>query len=149
MNRSRLISAVQWTARVLLAGVLMAAGILKLQDNSSLIETVAYITWLPVRIKWWIVNLLPWGEIVLAVLLISRLMDRVVVPVVALLFFGFLVFAIYGTATGMEGDCGCFGEWMDSSFGAPMIIRNAVLTAMAGILFWRPETTALSRQTSV
>src|SRR5690625_999752 len=137
MNRSRFHYFGQWVFRIVLAGVLLLAGVLKLQDNTALFATVAYITWLPVWLKWWIVGLLPWIEILLAALLFVRRADRVVIPIVGLIFLGFLGFAIYGTSTGMEGDCGCFGELMDSSFGAPMIIRNAVLTGMAGFLLWK------------
>jgi len=138
MNRARVLTILQWISRIVLAAVLLFAGILKLQDNTALFETVAYITWLPVWLKFWIIDLLPWVEIVLALLLLLRRVEPVVLPLVALVFLGFLGFAIYGTATGMEGDCGCFGEFMDSTFGAKMIIRNAIFVAMAGILFWKP-----------
>lgn len=138
MNKSRAITIIQWTSRLVLAAVLLLAGILKLQDNSALFETVAYITWLPVWLKVWLVDLLPYAEILLAALLVVRWKEKFVLPVVGLIFIGFLGFAIYGTATGMEGDCGCFGELMDSSFGAGMIIRNAVFAGMAGFLFYKP-----------
>lgn len=140
MSRSKILTITQWIARIVLAGVLLLAGILKLQDNTALFETIAYITWLPVWLKHWIVDLLPWVEIVLALLLLLRRLEFLVLPLVGLIFLGFLGFAIYGTATGMEGDCGCFGEFADSSFGAPMIIRNAIFVALAGILFWKPES---------
>lgn len=138
INRRTAVQTLQWIARIVLGGVLLLAGILKLQDNSALFETVAYITWLPVWLKFWIIDLLPWAEIVLAALLLLRRFERLVLPLVGLVFTGFLAFAIYGTATGMEGDCGCFGELMDSTFGAKMIIRNAVFVGLAGLLFWKP-----------
>ncbi len=138
MNTSKVITVVQWISRVILAAVLLLAGILKLQDNTALFETVAYITWIPVWLKLWMVDLLPYAEILLAALLLIRWQEKFVLPVVGLIFLGFLGFAIYGTATGMEGDCGCFGEMMDSSFGAGMIIRNTLLVGMAGFLFYKP-----------
>lgn len=138
MNTSKVITVVQWVSRVILAAVLLLAGILKLQDNTALFETVAYITWIPVWLKLWMVDLLPYAEILLAALLLIRWQEKFVLPVVGLIFLGFLGFAIYGTATGMEGDCGCFGEMMDSSFGAGMIIRNTLLVGMAGFLFYKP-----------
>ncbi|MEX1063411.1 MAG: MauE/DoxX family redox-associated membrane protein [Balneolaceae bacterium] len=138
MTRLNLVYSVKWIFRIVLAGVLVLAGILKLQDNTALFETVAYITWLPVWLKFPIVDFLPYMEILLAVLLLLRWQEKVVLPLVGLIFLGFLGFSIYGTATGLEGDCGCFGELMDSTFGPAMIVRNTVLAGMAGFLFWQP-----------
>lgn len=138
MINSKFINIAQWVSRIVLAAVLLLAGILKLQDNTLLFESVAYITWLPVWLKLWIVDLLPWIEILLAVLLLIRWQEKIVLPVVEMVFIGFLGYAIHGTATGMEGDCGCFGELLGSTFGPDMIIRNAVFVVMAGFLFWKP-----------
>ncbi|MEX2600634.1 MAG: MauE/DoxX family redox-associated membrane protein [Balneolaceae bacterium] len=138
MNRYTVIVTLQWICRILLAGVLILAGYLKLQDSSALMETVATITWLPVWLKWRIVELLPWVEILTGILLLIRLKERWVVSLVSLIFLGFLGFAIYGFATGMEGDCGCFGELADSTFGWKMIFRNGFFATMALFLFYRP-----------
>lgn len=139
VNKAKLVSIAQWGARIVLAAVLLLAGYLKIQDNSALFETVAYITWLPVWLKFWVIDLLPWAEILLAILLLVRRLETIVLPLVGLIFLGFLGFAIYGTATGMEGDCGCFGDLMESTFGAKMIIRNTIFLGMAGLLFWKPK----------
>lgn len=139
MRNSKFINIAQWVSRIILAAVLLLAGVLKLQDNTLLFESVAYITWLPVWLKFWIIDLLPWLEILLAILLLLRWQEKIVIPVVVVVFIGFLGYAIYGTLTGVEGDCGCFGELMDSSFGATMIIRNALFAGLAGFLFWKPK----------
>lgn len=121
-----------------MAGVLVFAGVLKLIDNSALFETVAYIIWIPVWLKSWIVDLLPYVEILIAALLLMKWKPVLINTLVLLIFAGFLGFSIYGFATGMEGDCGCFGEFGESSFGWPMIIRNGLFVVMAGFLFWKP-----------
>jgi len=145
LNRRQLLPVAQWISRIVLAGVLLLAGVLKLQDNTSLFETVTYITWLPIWLKVLIIDWLPFAEILVAVLLLIRWQERVVLPVVGLIFLGFLGFSIYGTATGMEGDCGCFGDLMESTFGAKMIIRNTIFMGMAGLLFVKsPFSTASS-----
>ncbi|MEX0593421.1 MAG: DoxX family protein [Balneolaceae bacterium] len=125
----------QWVARLVLGGALLVAGIFKLIDDSALFETVAYITWLPVWFKLLVVDLLPWAEIVLALLLVTWRLDRWVRPPVIALYIVFLVFAIYGTVTGIEGDCGCFGELMNSTFGWPMILRNTLLLLLSFALY--------------
>lgn len=136
-----------WTFRIILGAALIVAGYFKIQDNSALFETVAYITWLPNFFKSLVIDILPWAEIVLGSLLISKLWDTVAVPFTALIYMVFLVFAIYGFSTGIEGDCGCFGDaggdgfigqLLGSSFSWTMIIRNSIFVVMACFLFWKP-----------
>ena len=148
MQRNKIISYAQIIARLLLAGMLIFAGILKVQDNSALFETVAYITWLPLGLKSLTIDLLPWVEIMVGFFLLTFMFDKITLPVNALIYLTFFIFAIYGFSTGIEGDCGCFGDLDDdslagmllgSSFGWTMTIRNAIFVAMAGFLFWTPN----------
>jgi uncharacterized membrane protein YphA (DoxX/SURF4 family) len=146
--KSKTLYYIQITARVILGALLLIAGIFKLQDNSALFETIAYITWLPIGIKSFIIDVLPWIEVIVGALLITGLFKNIVIPAGALIYAGFFAFAIYGLGSGMEGDCGCFGEADDSNilamllgstFGWSMVIRNGIFVAMAGILLWRPK----------
>lgn len=139
--------ALNWTFRLILGGALIVAGYFKLQDNSALFETVAYIYWLPNFLKSVIIDLLPWLEILLGFLLISKKLDIVALPFTAGIYLVFLLFAIYGYSTGIEGDCGCFGEaggdgllgsLLGSSFGWTMIIRNTLFLLMATFLLFPP-----------
>ncbi|HLR90558.1 MAG TPA: MauE/DoxX family redox-associated membrane protein [Balneolaceae bacterium] len=139
--------ALNWTFRLILGGALIVAGYFKLQDNSALFETVAYIYWLPNFFKSVIIDLLPWLEILLGFLLISKKLDNVALPFTAGIYLVFLLFAIYGFSTGIEGDCGCFGEaggdgllgsLLGSSFGWTMIIRNTLFLLMATFLLILP-----------
>ena len=148
MQRNKIISYAQIIARLLLAGMLIFAGILKVQDNSALFETVAYITWLPLGLKSLTIDLLPWVEIMVGFFLLTFMFDKITLPVNALIYLTFFIFAIYGFSTGIEGDCGCFGDLDDdslagmllgSSFGWTMTIRNGIFVAMAGFLFWNPN----------
>jgi len=138
-----------WSFRIILGAALIVAGYFKIQDNSALFETVAYITWLPNFFKSLVIDILPWAEILLGSLLISKLWDTVAIPFTTLIYMVFLIFAIYGFSTGIEGDCGCFGDaggdgfigqLLGSSFTWTMIIRNSVFVAMAGFLFWKPNS---------
>lgn len=136
MSLQQIIEWAQLFFRVALAAVLIFAGVLKLIDNTALFETVTYITWLPVWFKSILISTLPWAEIIVAGLLLLKWQFKYTVSFVLLIFAGFLGFSIYGFATGLEGDCGCFGDLAESSFGWEMIIRNAIFTAMAGFLFY-------------
>ena len=148
MQRNKIISYTQIIVRLLLAGMLIFAGILKIQDNSALFETVAYITWLPLGLKSLTIDLLPWVEVLVGFFLLTFMFDKITLPVNALIYLTFFIFAIYGFSTGIEGDCGCFGDLDDdslagmllgSSFGWTMTIRNGIFVAMAGFLFWNPK----------
>jgi len=148
MRKKQIISYVQIACRVVLGALLLIAGVLKLQDNSALFETVGYITWLPIGFKSFVIDILPWAEVLIGALLVVGLFKQVVIPMGALIYAGFFAFAIYGLGSGMEGDCGCFGEVEDgnilamllgSTFGWSMILRNGIFVAMAGFLFWKPS----------
>src|SRR5690625_7997243 len=83
--------ALNWTFRLILGGALIVAGYFKLQDNSALFETVAYIYWLPNFFKSVIIDLLPWLEILLGFLLISKKLDNVALPFTAGIYLVFLL----------------------------------------------------------
>lgn len=124
------------------------AGILKMQDNTALFESVAYITWLPIGLKSLIIDLLPYVEVLVGSLLALSLFPKVIDPIATVIYIIFFIFAIYGLSQGIEGDCGCFGELDESSligtllgsqFGWKMVIRNSIFVLMAGFLFWKPS----------
>ncbi|KAF0147910.1 MAG: Methylamine utilization protein, partial [Ignavibacteria bacterium] len=54
--------------------------------------------------------------------------------ITVLLFLVFFLFAVYGTAIGINEDCGCFGSVLRSEFGWMMIVRNAVLLTISIIV---------------
>jgi len=144
MNSSKVLTYTQTFFRIVLAGLLIFAGYLKIQDNTALFETVAYMTWVPLGMKSLVIDLLPYVEIIVGGLLLTTLVDKVAIPATALIYLSFFIFAIYGFSTGIEGDCGCFGDLgensflnsiLGSSFGWQMMIRNGVFVAMSGVLF--------------
>ena len=148
MIKQKIISSVQFLFRIILGGLLVFAGILKVQDSTTLFESVAYITWLPIGLKSLIIDFLPWVEIVVGGLLILHVFDKLMIPLTGLIYASFLFFAIWGLSSGIEIDCGCFGDLDESSFlGAllgseisiQMVIRNSIFVLMTGFLFWQPE----------
>lgn len=157
MDKQKLVSYIQVLFRVILGILLLIAGVFKLQDNSALFETVAYITWLPTFLKSLLVDILPYVEIIVGGLLALNMLNKIIIPAATIIYLGFFLFAIYGLGTGMEGDCGCFGDpgeaglltsILGSTFGWSMIIRNGIFVAMAGFLFWRPVSHSASENDS-
>ncbi|WP_234571469.1 MauE/DoxX family redox-associated membrane protein [Rhodohalobacter sp. 614A] len=148
MNKNKVITYVQYLFRFILGGLLVFAGILKMQDNSALFESVAYITWLPIGLKSLIIDLLPYVEVLVGGLLALSLFSKIVDPIATIIYLIFFIFAIYGLTQGIEGDCGCFGELgestligslLGSQFGWKMVIRNGFFVLMAAFLFWKPS----------
>lgn len=144
MDKQKFLSAVKGVSRILLGAMLLFAGYLKVQDNTALFESVAYITWIPLFLKSIIIDSLPWIEIVVGGLLVFNLFEKIVKPAAFLIYFSFFIFAIYGLGAGIEGDCGCFGDPDDatiigallgSEFGWKMVIRNGIFLLMAAVLF--------------
>jgi hypothetical protein len=149
MKKEHIIILIQYLFRFILGGLLIFAGILKVQDNTTLFESVAYIPWLTIGIKSLIIDFLPYVEIAAGSLLIFKIFDRVVLPLNALIYLSFLIFAIWGLSTGIEMDCGCFGDLDSSSLigallgsemGWKMVIRNSIFMLMIGFLFLNPFT---------
>ncbi len=118
--------------RFLLGGVFILAGLLKILDDSLLRDSVAIILWLPLQIKILIIDLLPWAEVLMGVGVILAAVPQwhirlryIEIPTF-LLYLVFLIYAIVGWVNGQEGDCGCFGSGIGSSFGWVMTLRNTL-----------------------
>lgn len=149
MKKEHFILVIQYLFRFILGGLLIFAGVLKIQDNTTLFESVAYIPWLPIGLKSLIIDYLPYVEIVAGALLIFKIFDKIILPLNGLIYLSFLIFAIWGLSTGIEMDCGCFGNLDNSSFigsllggemGWRMVIRNSIFMLMIGFLFLNPFT---------
>lgn len=148
MDKKKIFKVIRLLFRIVLGGMLVFAGILKIMDNTTLFESVAYVPWLPVWSKDLIINYLPYTEILAGSLLIFHLFDRIAIPATTLIYLSFFIFAVWGLGTGMEFDCGCFGDLDSSSFigqllgsemGWKMTIRNGIFLLMSLFLFWKPK----------
>lgn len=127
--------------RLIIGGVFILAGTLKIIDDSTLRDSVGIMVWIPVWAKIWIIDLLPWAEVVLgsAVILagipaLHRIFRHAELPTLGL-YLAFLIYAVVGWVNGQEGDCGCFGSGIGSSFGWVMTLRNTLFVAGALYIF--------------
>lgn len=128
--------------RLLLGGVFIFAGTLKIIDDSLLRDSVGIIVWIPVWAKIWIIDLLPWTEVILgsafmlaAIPALYRFFRLADFPILGL-YLVFLIYAIVGWVTGQEGDCGCFGSGIGSSFGWVMTLRNTLFVVGASWVWY-------------
>ncbi|NRQ36191.1 DoxX family membrane protein [Nonomuraea sp. NN258] len=96
-------------ARLVLAGVLIAAGALKIGNPADSVVAVKAYQLLPDAIAVPVGQLLPILEIVVGVLLVVGLLTRVAAVISGLLMFAFVFGIAWAWANGLRIDCGCFG----------------------------------------
>lgn len=120
--------------RYFIAAVLLFSGISKIIDPQTFNEAMNSIGIMNAHIKELTTGLLPIMEVFLGVVLLFNKYSETAMPFVIILFTLFLFFAVYGILIGVEGDCGCFGGILDSSFDYTMVVRNFTLFLMSVIL---------------
>ena len=131
-------------ARLIVGGVLLVAGALKVIDPRSSVAAVrAYELvpgWLERPIGWG----LPFLELGLGLLLLAGLLTRQAAVVAGLLVVVFLVAVVSAAARGLSLDCGCFGGGGEVAPGqtayAGEIIRDLGLLALCVWLVWQPRS---------
>lgn len=108
----RATTAIPWVttvARLVLGGVLVAAGALKIGNPADSVVAVKAYQLLPEPVAVAFGYALPILEIVVGVLLIVGLLTRVAAVIAGLLMFAFVFGIAWAWANGLRIDCGCFG----------------------------------------
>jgi uncharacterized membrane protein YphA (DoxX/SURF4 family) len=131
-------------ARLVVGGVLLVAGALKVIDPQSSVAAVrAYELvpgWLERPIGWG----LPFLELGLGLLLVAGLFTRTAALVAGLLILVFLIAVISAAARGLSIDCGCFGGGGQVAPGQTAytweIVRDLGLLVLCGWLVWHPRS---------
>lgn len=131
-------------ARLLLGGVLLAAGLLKIGDLTGSVQSVVAYQVFPYEVARLIGTTLPVVEIAVGLLLVLGLLTRGAAVVGGVLMLAFVAGIASAWARGLAIDCGCFGT------GGPVdpedtrylseILRDLGLLALAGWLVVRPRT---------
>ena len=96
-------------ARLVLGGVLLAAGGLKIANLQKSAMSVRAYELLPVGLANFLGYVLPWVEIGMGLLLIVGVAVSIVGLLGALTMFAFVIAISQAWARGLSIDCGCFG----------------------------------------
>jgi uncharacterized membrane protein YphA (DoxX/SURF4 family) len=96
-------------ARLVIGGVLLVAGGLKVADPSGSVEAVRAYELLPAELVRPVGLALPAVEVVLGLALVLGVLTRLSAAVSALLFAAFVVAIVSVWSRGIAIDCGCFG----------------------------------------
>lgn len=131
-------------ARLLLAGVLLTSGVLKLLDPDGSVRSVRAYQLLPDGLVAVVGYGLPALEVGLGALLLVGFTTRLAAAGAGLLMLAFVVGIVSAWARGLSIDCGCFGGGGEvaegtASYGLPLA-RDLALLLAAALLTWRPRT---------
>lgn len=131
-------------ARLVVGGVWIVAGALKLPDPAQSVTAVRAYDLLPEALVKPVGYLLPGLEIVIGLCLVLGLLTRWAAVASAILFVLFIVGIASAWARGISIDCGCFGGGgfdPDAQSKYPgEIARDAVLLLASLFLVWKPST---------
>jgi uncharacterized membrane protein YphA (DoxX/SURF4 family) len=143
-DRSRWPGVVGLLARLVLGGVLLVAGWVKIVDITGSVQSVLAYDLLSYELARVVGIMLPIVEIAVGLLLVAGLLTRAGAAVAGLLMVVFIAGVASAWARGLAIDCGCFGT------GGPVdpedtrylseILRDLGLLALAGWLVVRPRT---------
>lgn len=130
--------------RLVLGGVVLAAGLLKVAHPAVSARSVQAYQLLPFDLAAYVGYALPIVELVLGLLLVLGLFTRAAAGVSGLLMVAFVVGIGSAWARGLTIDCGCFGSGgtvAASQTAYPQeILRDVGLLACAVWLVVRPRT---------
>ena len=130
-------------ARLILGGVLIAAGALKVGNLQKSAMAVRAYEMLPV----WMANLLgyalPWIEIGIGLLLVLGALVKINGSLGALIMLAFIIAIAQAWARGLSIDCGCFGDGgavdpEDTKY-LSTIIRDIGLLGLGVFLYFYPK----------
>ena len=131
-------------ARLVVGGVWIVAGALKLPDPAQSVNAVRAYQLLPGELVQPVGQLLPVIEIVIGLCLVLGLLTRWMAAASAVLFVLFIIGIASAWARGITIDCGCFGGGgydPDAADKYPWeIARDAALLLVSLFLVWKPST---------
>ncbi len=142
-----------FVARVVLGGVLLAAGLLKYQHLDKSQMAVRAYELLPISLANLFGIVLPFVEIAIGVLLLIGAAIRTSAAIGGVLMIAFIIGISQAWARGLSIDCGCFGGGGQVAPGTanylPELLRDGGLALLAIYLFRFPQSKfGLDRNTS-
>lgn len=109
MSRQRVADLVGLAARLVLGGVLLVAGGLKLGNPRGAARAVQGYDVMPFEVAKYLGYALPWVEVIIGLLLVLGLFTRINALLGTLLMVAFVIGIAQAWARGLTIDCGCFG----------------------------------------
>lgn len=132
-------------ARLVVGGVWLAAGLLKIPDPAENVRAVRAYQLLPESMVPTVGHALPVAEILIGVCLIAGVLVRVNAALSVVLLLAFIIGISAAWARGMSIDCGCFGGGGGPAENAAAkypweLARDFGLLLLSGWLLYRPRS---------
>ncbi|MFY9720770.1 MAG: MauE/DoxX family redox-associated membrane protein [Candidatus Cybelea sp.] len=133
--------------RIVLGGLLVAAGALKVTDPSSLAADIAAFRLLPAAIVGPLALALPYLEILLGAYLILGLFTRIAAGFAATAFFIYAAAIASAVIRGIPATCGCFGPKDTAVADWPHVAFDLTLAAASCfVAYGAPGAFAIDRR---
>ena len=126
-------------ARVIVGGVFIYAGWVKIIDPATFAKDVANYQMLPHAFINSVAIILPWVEVVAGGLMVTGVWLRGSSAVIALLIGVFLVGISQALVRGLDIHCGCFGTVASRKVGFVALGEDLVFLAATVWVWWRAE----------
>lgn len=125
--------------RVLVGGVFVAAGAMKIVEPAQFATDIANYRLLPYATVNLAAITLPWIEVVAGLLLVTGVWTRASALVVTGLCVVFLAAIAQALARGLDVRCGCFGTVEARRIGIGALATDIVFLVSAAWVWWRTE----------
>ena len=130
-------------SRLILGGVLIVAGALKIGNLQKSAMSVRAYEMLPILLANFFGYALPWVEIGIGALFILGVAVRIMGALGALIMLGFIIAIAQAWARGLSIDCGCFGgggtiDPEDTKY-LSTILRDIGFLALGVFLYFYPK----------
>lgn len=139
---TRVADVVGLLARLILGGVFLVAGALKVTTPEAMAKATQAYQLLPHDVAAYVGYALPTIEIILGLLLVLGLFTRVAAILTSLLVVAFVIGIAQAWARGLTIDCGCFGGGgtvsADETNYLQRLVEDVGLLACGLWLSWRP-----------
>ncbi len=117
-------------ARLILGGVFLYAGFVKIGEPAGFAGSVAAYRLLPYFGNYLAAAVLPWLEVLCGLLLIAGYRTRAAASLVLLLLLAFMAALVSALARGLDIDCGCFRHGGEKTSAWTALARDGVLLVM-------------------
>jgi putative oxidoreductase len=133
-----------WSCRIILAGIFIYSGYIKLQSPLQFASAIAGYKLVPAPLLLPLADYLPWVEVALGVLFLVGWKLRYVSLGASALLLAFIAILTVTYLRGIEADCGCFG--FGDKISPLTIARDALILLPA--LFLAAEAKILKSLTT-
>jgi putative oxidoreductase len=138
------IKILHWLCRLILAGVFIYSGYVKVQEPLQFAVAISGYKMVPENLAFPMARLLPWAEIVLGLAILVGWKIRYFSAATAALLLFFISVLVITIARGIEANCGCFG--LDERISPLTILRDSLFLIPAIYLTFEPKLTKRWRE---